>query len=125
MKKFLELIFNHERYQTIAVIIAGLLLLYFYGCAPKCISILNPPQRITRPQLEIEIDTFIARANIGYATIEQQEEFRDLLWQQSLTYATTGAINPLALLQSLGAIWGIGATVDNVRKRKEIKRLTT
>lgn len=124
IKKLIETLFNHERYQTISIIVAALLLLYFFGCVPKCKSIFNPAETVTRAELDIEIDILIAKANAGYASIESQEELRELLFQQAILAATTGTINPIALLTSVGAVLGVGATVDNVRKRKVIKKLS-
>lgn len=125
MKKLLSTLFNHERYQTISIIVCGLLLLFFYGCEPKCKSITQPNLHVTRAELDIEVESIIAKANIGYASLEQQEELRQLLFQQALAAASTGTVNPLSLFTSVGILLGVGATVDNVRKRKEIKRLTT
>lgn len=123
MQKLLSTLFNHERYQTISIIIAALLLVYFYGCDPKCKSIYNPAETVTRTELDIEIDTLIAKANAGYASLESQEQLRQVLFNQALIAASTGTINPIALFTSIGTILGLGATVDNVRKRKEIKKL--
>ena len=123
MKKLVLTVFNHERYQTVSIIVASLLLLYFFGCEPKCKSITNPSTTVTRAELDIEIDILIAKANAGYASIESQEELRDLLFQQTIMAAAGGTINPVALLTSIGAILGLGATVDNVRKRKVIRKL--
>lgn len=125
MEKIIKTLFTKERYQTIAVILTACLLLYFYACVPKTTSILNPPQKISREQLNIEVDILIAKANAGYASLEQQEKLRDLLFEQALIAAATGTINPIALLTTIGTILGIGAAADNVNKRKEIKKLTT
>ena len=125
MKNLLSTLFNHERYQTISIIACALLLLWFYGCEPKCQSILNTETKVSRAELETEIDIFIAKANAGYTSLEQQEQLRQLLFEQALQSAATGAFNPIALMTSVGAILGLGATADNIRKRKEIKRLST
>lgn len=86
---------------------------------------INPAERVTRSELDIEIDTVIAKANAGYASLESQENLRATLLEHALTAASTGTVNPLALITSLTAIIGIGAGADNVRKRKQIKKLTT
>lgn len=125
MKKLLDTLFNHERYQTISLLIATGLLLWFLGCEPKCKSLIDPTQRITRGELDIEIEILISKANLEYASLEQQEKLRDFLLQQALTSASTGTVNPIALMTSVAALLGLGATADNVRKRKVIKRLTT
>ena len=125
MKKLLLTLFNHERYQSISVIVCSLLLLFFYGCEPKCNSIIQPNLQITRAELDMEVESIIAKANIGYSSLEQKEELRQLLFEQALTAASTGTVNPIAIITSVGALLGLGATVDNIRKRKEIKKLTT
>lgn len=125
MKKLLTILFNHERYQSISIIVCAALLLYFYGCEPKCKSLIDPSTKINRAELDIEVESIIAKANASYISLEQQEELRQLLFQQALAAASTGSVNPLSLFSSIGILLGVGATVDNVRKRKEIKRLTT
>lgn len=125
MNKLIDILFNHERYQTIATIICAILLICFYGCEVKCKSILNPTEKVTRAELDVEIEALIAKANAGYASLEQQEKLRDILFQQAMSSASTGIFNPIALITSCAGLLGVGATVDNVRKRKEIKRLTT
>lgn len=125
MKKLLGILFNHERYQTISFLVVLVLLLWFFGCEPRCKSIIYPDQTVTRPELELEIESVIAKANIGYATLEKQEQLRDILLQQAMNSVSTGSFNPVALISSVAAVLGVGTAVDNVRKRKEIKRLTT
>lgn len=125
MKKLLETLFNHERYQTISLLIAAVLLIWFLGCEPKCKSIISLDRTVTRAELELEIESVITKANMGFASLEKQEQLRDLLFQQVLLGASTGQVNVLALMTSIGATLGLGAAADNIRKRKEIKRLTT
>jgi hypothetical protein len=122
MKKLISTFFNHERYQTISFIVTFILLIWFYGCEPECPSPTDPEKQITRAELQIEIDTFIARSENSFADLAKQEELRNLLFQQALLAGQTGIINPFALFTSIGAILGIGATVDNVRKRKTLKK---
>lgn len=75
-------------------------------------------------ELEAEINSVIDKANIAYASLDQQEELRSLLFETSLLAATTQGINPIPLITSIAAVLGVGAVTDNVRKRKQIKKLT-
>lgn len=124
MKKLIETLFNHERYQTISVIIVAGLLLWFYGCESTTRSLLDPSAKVNRAELQIELDIIVARAEVGIADIEQQDRLKDMLLQQAIVAGQAGTVNPLALATSLAAVLGIGAGADNVRKRIEIKKLT-
>lgn len=123
MKKLLDILFNHERYQTLSIALASILLLIWWGCQGRAPSLIDPTKNVTRAELENELDLMLLRAEQGFARIEQREEIMNLIFQQALIAGQTGTINPFALLTSVGTILGVGATVDNVRKRKEIKTL--
>ncbi len=123
MKKLIDILLNHERYQTISFLVVLALLIWFLGCEPKTQSLIDPTQKVSRAQLDIEIDTIISKSNIAYASLEKQEKLREFLFQQAITAASTGTVNPIALMTSVGAILGLGATVDNIRKRKTVKEL--
>lgn len=123
MKKLIDTLFNHERYQTIAIITAAVLLLVLWGCQGTAPSLLDPSKRVNRAELQNELDLMLIRAEMGFARIEQRERIMALVLQQALIAGQTGTINPFALLTTIGAILGVGATVDNVRKRKVLKSL--
>lgn len=124
MKKLLSELFNHERYQTITVILVCVILAVVYGCQSKGQSILDPGRKVTARQLQAELDLITAQAEDSFMTIHQQDEFKQFLFEQAIIVGRTGTINPFALLTSLGTLIGTGAVIDNVRKRKEIKKLS-
>lgn len=123
MKKILLTLFNHERYQSISIIIVIILLLGWWGCEPKSNSIRNPKLKVTRSQLKSELDSIMLEVQNSVNEMDRQEEVINFLFQQALVVGSTGTINPIGILTSIGAILGLGATVDNVRKRKVIKTL--
>lgn len=124
MQKLLDTLFNHERWQTISIIIAMVLLGWFYGCESTCTSLLDPKLKVNRTGLQMELDIIVARAEAGIADIEKQDRLKDMILQQAIAAGQAGTINPLALVTSIAAILGVGAGADNVRKRIEIKKLT-
>lgn len=123
MKELLTMLFNHERYQSISIIIVAGCVIWLSACQSKCQSLLHPEKKITRTQLQIELDTILAQAEANTITLDQQDLLKNLLFQQSLLAAQTGTVNPFAVLTSLGSILGVGAVIDNKRKRKVIKEL--
>lgn len=125
MKKILNILGNGERYQTISVIVCLILAASFFGCQQKTESMLTPGKMITRIELDNEVEFILRSAESKAMTMQQQKMIQDILFQAAITTAKTGSFSYLPLITSLGTILGIGATVDNVRKRKEIKSLKT
>ena len=124
MKNFLLLLFNHERYQSISVIICIVLLVVCYGCQSKIDSLVYPGKLITRAELDIELDTLIATAELRYSRLDQQDQLKEALYQIGSLTAQTGSFNPQGLVTTLFSVLGVGALTDNVRKRLEIKKLS-
>lgn len=114
---------NHERYQSIAVLLICAFLLWFYGCDSKCNSLTRPNTQVTRGELAIEIQSLQGLADLRYADLDRQDAFRTAIVEQALIIGQTGTLNPYGVIAMLAGTLGIGATVDNVRKRNEIKAL--
>lgn len=120
MKKIIDTIIDNW---PISIALAACCLLAFFGlaCEPKTGSLVDPAEKVTRGELLSELDYLIARANTRISDLDKQQELRNFVFQQSLTIANTGVINPLGIATSLLAVLGIGATVDDVRLRKQRK----
>lgn len=116
---------NHERYQTIAIVLVVGLLIWFIGCQSKVKSIVDPARNVTRPQLHAEVEYFLATAETKFADLDKQDEFKQLLLNNAIVFSQTGTINPYAILVTFAGIWGAGATADNIRKRKALKNALT
>lgn len=97
------------------------IIFYIYGCESKVMS-LNGPQMVSRAILQLELDTYMRTAEIRFAQLDKQDAFKKALFDQALITTQTQTINPYGVIATLLGIAGIGATVDNVRKRSEIKK---
>jgi len=115
-------LFNHERYTSIGVLISLGVLLFIFGCQPKCRSLLTD-EMITRGELVAEIEMINAKAENAELSLQQQEDFQKFLLEQGVIIAAGGGVNPIGIITSLAGILGVGATVDNVRKRVTIKKM--
>lgn len=119
----LKTLFNHERYESIAIIIAAGMLIWFYGCESKVPGIKDPEKQVTRTELQMEIDQLLDMAEYRYTQLDQQDQIKEALLTHAMLVAQGGTINPIAVVTAIAGVLGIGATVDNVRKRKELKSL--
>ncbi len=123
MKDFLKTLLNHERYQSVAVVIAAALLVWFYGCESSVESIITPNKKVTRAELRIELDGIVELVSLRRSDLDKQDLIKDALLKNALLIAQGGTINPVGAVTAVAAVLGIGAAADNVRKRKEIKKL--
>lgn len=121
MKKLLNTMLNHERYQTIAVILIIILLIWAYGCPSKVESLHSPGKRVTRAEFEIETKGLLSTAEVRLIDLDRQDNIKRLIFENLLLTAQSGQFNLVGLVAGVATLLGIGATVDNVRKRKELK----
>lgn len=119
----IKVFMNHERYQVIAFAFTTAVVVWIYGCQSETRSLHRPNVKVTRGELQIELDTLLATAEERFADLDQQDALKQTLFENALIWSQTGAFNPVGLFVSLAAIAGVGATVDNVRKRKVIKTI--
>lgn len=103
--------------------IAIAVLVWTYGCQSQVRSITNPMIVVNRGELRIEVDNFLAQAELKFADLDRQDQFKSTLFDTAITFMEGGKINPLAVAFTIGNILGLGAVVDNVKKRTHINTL--
>lgn len=114
---------RHNSGMVIGVVLVIAILIWCYGCQSKVVSIHNPPALVTRSGLEIEVDHFLKQAEMRFAELDQQDEFKRTLYAMAISFMSEGKVNPLAIAITLGNILGLGAVIDNIRKRTYINTL--
>lgn len=107
--------------KTIAILVLTALLFWGYSCQPVTKSLIRPGERVTRPELQIELDTIIATAKVRMAELDKQEAFRDLIFQNALVVVETGTMNPAGIITLLAGLYGIFRGVKDVKDRISIK----
>lgn len=120
MKKLLEFL-NKERGQVIAAVICIFLVFYGVSCESQVSSLVDPADKVTRSELTMEVETFIAKAEAKYKDLDRQDEIKALLFDKFTLWTQTGTFNPIGILPTVFTILGVGAITDNVSKRKQIK----
>lgn len=114
---------RHNQGMFIGGILALVVLVWTYGCESQVTSILYAPDLVNRGQLQIEVDTFIAQAELKFAALDRQDQVKSTLFDTALTFMEGGNVNPAAVAIVIGNILGLGAVIDNVRKRTLINTL--
>lgn len=109
---------SHNTGIVVGQLLCFAVLLWTYGCESKVASITTPSLRVSRSELQVEIETYLAIADLRFADLNKQDEFRDEIFRHATLWAQGGIVNPLGLALSLASIIGVGATVDNVTKRR-------
>lgn len=103
--------------KTVALLVLTALLFWGYGCPPKTRSLTKPGTRITRPELQVELDQIIATARIRMADLEKQEAFRDIIFKNAMLIVETGTLNPAGILTLLAGLYGITRGVKDVKDK--------
>lgn len=78
-------------------------------------------KKVTRAELELELNTLLGTAEIRMLDLEEQERFRALIFQNALLIVEGGAFNPLGLITGMAALYGITSatksTVSAIKKK--------
>lgn len=119
IKKFL----NHERMQIIAAIICLVIVASGICCESQTRSLLDPTKKVTRAELVLEVNHFMDRADLRFKELDREDTWKAVIFDQVMLWSTTGVFNPAALVPLLVGVLGVGAVADNVRKRRDIKKL--
>lgn len=122
MKKILAFM-NHERYQVIAGFLCIVLTVWGLSCESKVRSLADPTRKITRAELRIEVEQFLATAEIRFKSLDLQDDLKALVFDKLVLFSQTGVFNPMGIIPLIVGIMGGAAVTDNVRKRIEIKKL--
>jgi len=122
MDKFKKYLLT-EMGQSISIVVILLLCVWIFGCQSKVESLNGTRQLVNRGELKIELDHILAKAELNFQELDRQDEIKQIIFNSALMMAKSGSINPIGVLTTFGAILGLGATVDNVKKRKKIKAL--
>lgn len=123
MKAILKQLFNHERYQTISILLVIAGGLWFCSCQSTTRSLLDPNKKITAEELQGEAQLLIQRANSGMADIQAQDAIKQDILTALQAATAAGSFNFGTLLTAGIGLLGSGAVIDNFRKRKDVKKL--
>lgn len=117
--KLLDLSENWPR--TVALIVLTALLFWGFGCPPRTSSLITEGKKVTRPELQIELDSIIATAEFRLADLDRQEAIRDYVFKNALVMVETGTINPVGIITLLAGLYGVAQGAKKFKDRIEKK----
>jgi len=126
----LAFIKNHIKGLITFAITAGLII-FIWGCPSTTTSLLHNDRKVTRPELQLELENITALARLRITDLNQQDELKSLLVQNALIIFDGQPLNPLGLLTGVAAIYGIasggyqiGGKVNTKVKERKVKNGT-
>lgn len=111
--------------KTIALFVLTGLLFWGYACQPQVTSLVHPGVKITRPELQIELDAIIATAEYRLTELNKQQAFQDIIFKNAMLMAETGPVNPLGILTLLAGLYGVARGTKDLKDRVQKKNRTT
>jgi len=126
MEKSVEKIWRairHNQCLATAAVVCIALACWVYGCQSQVQSMKTPEKKVTRPELKIEVDAFLAEAKFKFEDLNRQDAFKRQLFEYATVVAEGSSVNPVGVAVSLFGIIGIGAVADNRRKDSVINSL--
>ena len=114
------------------VVVTVLFGLFAYACEPKQPSLLNRGVKVTRAELQHELNQLVALAEIRMASFKRQEKIRSLILQNAMVLVQGQPVNPLGILTGIASIYGITqatkkttGAIKNVRAKRKVNGNTT
>lgn len=114
MKKLFELAVNNWP-RLLALNIAAGLLFWAIGCEATVPSLTRPGSKLTRAELNLELENLLATYELRSAELEQQERLRQLILNNALLIAQAGTVNPLGIITAIAAFYGAGSAVKDTK----------
>lgn len=114
------------RHNSGVVIGFGLLpviLIYAYSCQSVVISDLKPGKKINRQELVNEVDFFLAQAEAKFNDLDRQDLVKNTIFNSVLDLTQGNPPSPSGVALFIGNLLGLGAVIDNVRKRTYINTI--
>ena len=116
-------VLGHNQFLVAALVIILVLGVWLVGCNSTVKSPFNPERDVTRQQLHIEVDKYVADIELAFTDLDRQDIFKQKLFEIGVVMAQGGGINPIGAGITLLGILGIGAVADNRKKDSIIKTM--
>ncbi|MBA7474039.1 hypothetical protein ES707_09386 [subsurface metagenome] len=100
----------------VTAILTGALCIFLYSCESQTKSLVDPTRLINRAELQLELDQFMATAQLRRADLDRQDAFRALIIENSLLLVQGTPFNPVSLIMSIAGIYGFAHAASKSTK---------
>ena len=100
-------------------------IIWLYGCVSTTHSLLTPEKRVSRSELEAELNYYIAIAKARFEDLDQQDALKKSLFDAANLIAQNGSINPGGLLTTMLGIGGIAFGINEKKKNVNAEKKST
>lgn len=120
-EKILKLLNDNHAFLIGAIVVLAIGF-YGYGCQSTVKSIIDPENKLTRAELQTEVDYLLSQAQNRFDELDRQDQIKLLIFEQAALFAQTGTINPMGLLTTAVSVVAVGSALDQRRKKKELEQ---
>jgi hypothetical protein len=96
---------------------------YAVGCQSQVVSIITPSKMVTRDELLTEVDIVLAQAEQRIRDLDRQDLIRNTIFNSMSELLEGNPTSPAGIALIITNLLGIGAVIDNARKRTLIATL--
>ena len=114
---------RHNQFLVSAIFLAGVLVFWVYGCDSKTMSVMTPERKVTRLELQTEVDTFNLRVKAAVADLDKQDTFKQELVTVGVAIAEAGGVAPAGVGVGVMLLGLLGVAADNRKKNSIIETL--
>lgn len=107
--------------KAISIIVLTALLFWGYGCPARVPSLITDGKKVTRPELQIELDTIVATAEFRLTELDRQDQFRDIIFKNAMLMIEGGALNPVGIITLLAGLYGVTRGAKDLKDRVKKK----
>ena len=108
---------------VISILVTISVVVFLYGCESKTRSLSMPDKKVSRIELQYELDQFIRLAELGMVDLDRQDALRAIIIQNALMVVQGQPFNPFGLITAFAAVYGVTQGGQNItRVVKKIRK---
>lgn len=107
----------------LGLFLAPFVLWYGFSCQSQVVSVMSPNRLVTRGELIAEVDAFLSLAEARFSDLDRQDLVRNTIFNSLSDLIKNNPTSPAGIALFVTNLLGVGAVLDNVRKRTLISTL--